>query len=122
MLHVLKNAALTAPDPVSTKQPISGNFYLISVDSPSEKKVGNHFARNSSGILGAHDTTLNERVEPSSFVAGGDRLPVHLSSFQNYSMSWRRPDSDRKLRIFFWRKQNKVERDTTSHLKGSCKT
>ena len=33
-----------------------------------------------SGSVGTEDTTLMERVEPSSLVAAGDRLPLHLSS------------------------------------------
>ena len=36
------------------------------------------------GGLGIDDTTVTERVEPSSFVAAGDRLPVHLNS--SYSL------------------------------------
>ena len=37
-------------------------------------------AANGSGGLGTDDTTLIERVEPSTFGAAGHRLPVHLSS------------------------------------------
>ena len=33
-----------------------------------------------SGTVGIDDTTLIERVEPSSFGAEGDRLFVHVSS------------------------------------------
>ena len=37
-------------------------------------------AATGGGGIGADDTTLIERVEPSSFVVAGDRLLVDLSS------------------------------------------
>ena len=56
--------------------------------------------------MGTDDTTLTERVEPSSFVAAGDRLLVHLNSSLQYCMLWRYPDS-RKVLMFLWRSQNR---------------
>ena len=58
------------------------------------------------GRVGTDDTTLIERVKPSSFVAAGDLLPVHLNS-QTNSMSWRYPDSRTKVLMFLWRSHNK---------------
>ena len=50
----------------------------------SENQLGS--VATGSGGIGTHDTTLIERVELSSFVAGGDRLLVHLnSSYSSYS-------------------------------------
>ena len=37
-------------------------------------------AARASGGMGTEDTTMIERVEPTSFAAAGDRLLVHLSA------------------------------------------
>ena len=62
-------------------------------------------AATSNGRVGTGDTTLIERVEPSSFGAADGRLFVHLSSSKTYCMSWRSLED--KVLMFRWRSQNK---------------
>ena len=70
----------------------------------------------SSGRMGTDDTTLIERVEPSSCVAAGDRLPVHLQ-FNNYCVSWRYADSRTKFQC-----SCSGLRETQLPLKGKLNT
>ena len=44
------------------------------------KKMSPESTATGGGGVGTDETTLTERVEPTSFAAAGDRLPVRLSS------------------------------------------
>ena len=64
--------------------------------------------------VGTEHTTLIERLEPSSFVAEGHRLPVHLNS----SCSTACPEdtgTTERGSIFPVEEPEQVERDTTLH-------
>ena len=52
------------------------------------------------------DTTPFEVVEPSSFVAAGCHLLVHLNSFLQYRMFWRFSDSHKKVLMILWWSHN----------------
>ena len=56
-------------------------------------------AVTSGGGLGTDDTTSTEVVEPSSFVATGDSLPVHRSSSKITACPGDNPDKPRDVQI-----------------------
>ena len=56
--------------------------------------------------MGIDDTTLIEVVEPSSFVAAGDRFPVHLNSSYSTASIGDILVTKKKVLMFLWRSQN----------------
>ena len=55
-------------------------------------------AATGSGRLGTEDTALVVVVKPSSFVAAGDRMPVHLNSSDSTACPGDQPDNHSKFK------------------------
>ena len=70
--------------------------------------------------MGTDDTTLIERVEPNSFVAADDRLPVDLSSSKKNARPGDTQTSTQNSGVLL-QDPEQVERDTTSQKKEAEK-
>ena len=75
-------------------------------------------AATGSGGIGTQDTTLIERVEPSSVVAAGDRLPDHLDSSCSSACLGDTQTAIQSKKVPL-EEPEQVEKDTTSQKKGS---
>ena len=71
-----------------------------------------------SGGIGTQDTTLIERVEPSSVVAAGDRLPDYLNSSYSSACPGDTQTATERNKVPL-EEPEQVEKDTTSQKKGS---
>ena len=74
-------------------------------------------AASGGGGLGTDDTTLIEVVEPTSSVASGDRLLVHLSCSRISACPGDTPDTHAKFSCFCGGARTSGERDTVSQKK-----
>ena len=84
-LHARGNESWRHPEPTqSTRDEVYHSPELEWIHM--EENQPESAATGSEG-MGTDDTTLIEGVGPSSLAAAGDRLAVHLNSFQ-YCMSW----------------------------------